>query len=172
MAEVGLLAPEARIELIEGEIIDMAPLGHRHTSVVSGLHDLFARELAGHALVWDQGTLQLSASSAPQPDLVLLEHRKDKYRRSPPLPGNVLLIVEVSESSLRHDQEVKVPLYAQHNVPEAWIVDVAAPRIHFFHALQAGRYTHTSSTMAPGPVALQSLPGLNIDLTGLLDELG
>ena len=59
--------------LIEGEIIDMAPTGHRHTSVVSGLHDLFARELAGHALVWDQGTLRLSASSAPQPDLVLLE---------------------------------------------------------------------------------------------------
>jgi Uma2 family endonuclease len=172
MAEVGLLAPEARVELIEGEIIDMAPTGHRHTSVVSGLHDLFARELASHALVWDQGTLRLSASSAPQPDLVLLKHRKDKYRRSPPLPGDVLLIVEVSESSLRHDQKVKVPLYARHNIPEVWVVDVAAPRIHFFHTLEAGRYTHISSTMAPRPVALQSLAGLNVDLTGLLDELG
>jgi Uma2 family endonuclease len=172
MAEVGLLAREARVELIEGEIIDMAPIGHRHTSVVSGLHDLFARELADQATVWDQGTLRLSASSAPQPDLMLLKYRKDKYRRSAPLPGDVLLIVEVSERSLRHDENVKVSLYARHNIPEVWIVDVATPRIHFFHTLEAGRYAHTSSTGTPGPVSLQSVPGPSIDLTGLLDELG
>ena len=91
--------------------------------------------------------------------------------RSPPSPDDVLLIVEVSESSLRHDREVKVPLYARHNIPEVWIVDVTAPRIHFFHTLQAARYTHISSTPAPARVSLHSLPGASIDLTGLLEEL-
>src|SRR5487761_244804 len=70
MAAVGLLAPEPRVELIEGEIIDMAPVGYRHTGLTSALHDRFARELAGKACNWDQGTLRLSGSSAPQPDLV------------------------------------------------------------------------------------------------------
>ena len=171
MAEVGLLAPDARVELIEGEIIDMAPIGHRHTSVVSGLHGTFARELADDVFVWDQGTLRLSASSAPQPDLVLLKYRKDEYRRSPPLPDDVLLIVEVSESSLRHDRKVKVPLYAQHNIPEVWIVDVERRQIHFFHTPKAQHYAHASSTSSPGRVSLQALPVATLDLTGLLEDL-
>ena len=171
MAEVGLLAPEARVELIEGEIIDMAPIGHRHTSVISWLHGRFARELVGQVCIWNQGTLLLSASTAPQPDLILLKYRKDEYRRSPPSPDDVLLVVEVSESSLHHDRKVKVPLYARHSIPEVWIVDVTAPRIYFFRTLQAGRYTHISSTPAPRRICLHALASASIDLTGLLEEL-
>jgi Uma2 family endonuclease len=173
MAEVGLLAPEARVELIEGEIIDMAPVGYRHTGLTSALHDRFARELAGKACTWDQGTLRLSRISAPQPDLVLLKYRPDEYCGAPcPSPDDVLLIVEVSDSSLRYDLKFKVPLYARHSIPEVWIVDVLAPRIHFFHSLEGERYTHTSSTPAPGRVSLERLPGPSVDLTGLLDKLG
>lgn len=172
MTEVGLLTPEARVELIEGEIIDMAPMGHRHGSVISRLHGRFARELAGHVCVWDQSTLRLSSYSASQPDLVLLKYREDEYGLSPPSPDDVILIVEVSESSLRYDRKVKVPLYARHNIPEVWIINVATPRLHLFHALETGRYTHTSSTPAPGRVPLHSLPGASVDLTGLLEKLG
>lgn len=172
MAEVGLLAREQRVELIDGEIFDMAPIGHRHTSLISRLHGRFARELAGQSCIWDQGTLRLSEFSAPQPDLALLKYREDEYGLSPPSPNDVLLIVEVSESSLAHDSKVKIPLYAQHNIPEVWLVNVAASRIHYFHAPTAGRYAHTSSTAAPGQVRLRGLPGSGIDLTGLLDKLG
>ena len=173
MAAVGLLAPEARVELIEGEIIDMAPVGYRHTGLTSALHDRFARELAGKACNWDQGTLRLSGSSAPQPDLVLLKYRQDEYCGAPPpSPDEVLLIVEVSDSSLRYDRKIKVPLYARHNIQEVWIVDVSAPRMHFFHSLEGGQYTHISSTPAPGRVFLHSLPGASVDLTGLLAKLG
>lgn len=171
MAEVGLLAPEDRVELIEGEVIDMAPVGHRHTSVISLLHGRFARELAGLACVWNQGTLRLSEFSAPQPDLALLKYPEDEYGRSPPSPEDVLLIVEVSESSLRHDRKVKLPLYARHNIPKTWIIDVAIPRIHYFHTLESGHYTHTSSTSVPGRVSIQALSEHAVDLTGLLDYL-
>jgi Uma2 family endonuclease len=171
MAEVGLLAPEARVELIEGEIIEMAPVGHRHASVISRLHGRFARELVGLACVWNQGTLRLSGFSAPQPDLVLLKYREDEYGLSPPSGEDVLLIVEVSESPLRHDRKVKLPLYARHNIPEAWIIDVVTPRIHYFHTLGSGHYTRTSSTSVPGRVSIQALPQHTVDLTGLLDYL-
>lgn len=171
MAEVGLLAPDARVELIDGEIIDMAPMGYRHSSVISRLHGRFARELVGQACVWDQGTLRLSGLSAPQPDLVLLKYREDEYGLSPPSPDDVLLIVEVSESSLRYDRKVKLPLYARHNIPEVWIIDVAALRIQFFHTLEAGQYTYAASTPAPGRISLYSLPGPGVDLTGLLEKL-
>ena len=172
MAEVGLLAPEMRVELIEGEIIDMAPIGHRHTSIISMLHGRFARELVGHVCVWNRGTLRLSGFSAPQPDLVLLKHRQDEYGLSPPSVDDVLLIVEVSESSLRHDRMVKLPLYARYNIPEVWIVDVVTPGIHYFHSPGAEGYGFTSSTPTPRRVSLNRLPDLSVDLTGLLDNLG
>lgn len=172
MAELGLLPPEPRVELIEGDLIDMAPVGHRHASVSSTLHEHFARELGDHVCIWNQGILQLSASSAPQPDLVLLKGRKDKYRRSPPIPEDALLVVEVSENSLRHDRMVKLPLYAQHNIPEMWIVDVMAPAIHYFRSPDARDYGFSSSTPTPGRISLNRLPDLSIDLTGLLDNLG
>jgi Uma2 family endonuclease len=171
MAEVGLLAPEARVELIEGEIIDMAPVGHRHTSLISRLHGRFARELVGRACVWDQGTLRMSTYSAPEPDLVLLKYRKDEYGLAAPTPEDILLVVEVSESSLRYDRKVKLPLYARHGVPELWIVNVAARRLHLFHTLAAGHYTPTASTPSPGRVSLQALAGATVDLTGLLESL-
>ena len=172
MAELGLLPPEVRVELIEGELIDLAPAGHRHTSVKSTLHEHFARELADYVCVWDQSILRLSASSAPQPDLVLLKYRKDKYHRSPPFPEDVLLVVEVSENSLRHDRMVKLPLYARHGVPEVWIVDVITPGMHYFHSPESGDYEFTSSTPTPGRISLNRLPDLSVDLTGLLDNLG
>jgi len=171
MAEVGLLAPEARVELIEGEIIDMAPVGHRHASVVSRLHGRFARQLVDQACVWDQSTLRLSGYSAPEPDLILLKYRKDEYGLSAPSPEDVLLVVEVSESSLRYDRKVKLPLYARHGILELWIVDVETPHIHVFHTLEAGRYTHSASTPSPGHVSPQALPGATVDLTGLLENL-
>lgn len=169
MAEFGLLAPEARVELIEGEIFDMAPIGTQHGGFTAWLHRRLLRDLGERISVWDQATLPLGPFSAPEPDLVVLKYRKDEYRNQRPSPGDVLLIVEVSESSLRHDRNVKVPLYAHHGIPEVWILDVQRHQLQFFHTPEAGHYTHISSTPAPGRVSLHTLPDSPVDLTDLFD---
>jgi Uma2 family endonuclease len=170
MAEVGLLAPEARVELIEGEIFDMPPIGNLHGGLTAWLHRRLLRDLGEKISVWDQVTLPLGRLSAPEPDLVILKYRKDEYKNKRPSPDDVLLIVEVSQSSLHHDRQVKVPLYARHGIPEVWIVDVASSLIHFFHTLEGGHYAHTSSTPSPGPVSANALAGATVDLTGLFED--
>jgi len=170
MAEIGLLAPEARVELIEGEIFDMAPTGNQHGGLTAWLHRRFLRDLGEKISVWDQVTLPLGRFSAPEPDLVVLKYRKDEYRNKRPSSEDVLLIVEVSQSSLRHDVKVKVPLYARHGVPEVWIVDVQRLRVQVFHTLRADHYAHASVTPTPGRVSLQALPDAIVDLTGLFED--
>jgi Uma2 family endonuclease len=170
MAEVGLLAPEARVELIEGEIFDMPPIGNLHGGFTAWLHRRLLRDLGDKISVWDQVTLPLGAFSAPEPDLVILKYRRDEYRNKRPTPDDVFLIVEVSQSSLHHDRQVKVPLYAQHGIPEVWILDVDRRRIQFFHTPQAAHYTHTAHTPTPGRISLQALPDTTVDLTGLFED--
>lgn len=170
MAEVGLLAPEARVELIDGEIFDMAPTGIQHGGFTAWLHRRLLRDLGERISVWDQVTLRLGGFSAPEPDLTILKYRKDEYRNKRPEPEDILLIIEVSQSSLKHDLKVKLPLYARHDIPEVWILDVQRSELRFFHALQAGHYSHASATQTPGPVELQALPGATLDLTGLFED--
>src|SRR6185437_13907135 len=170
MAEVGLLAPEARVELIEGEIFDMAPIGNEHGGFTAWLHRRFLRDLGEKISVWDQVTLPLGRFSAPEPDLAILKYRKDEYKNKRPSADDVLLIVEVSQSSLRHDLQVKVPLYARHDIPEVWILDVQRLRFQFFHTLEAGHYTHNSVTPSPGQVSLQGLPEAIVDLSGVFED--
>jgi Uma2 family endonuclease len=118
MAAAGVLARDARVELIEGEIIDMAPIGSRHSGTVSLLARRLAAAIGESAIVATQSPLRLSQLSESQPDLLLLKPRADFYRQSHPEPADVLLLIEVCESSLRYDQQVKLPLYARHGVAE------------------------------------------------------
>lgn len=170
MAEVGLLAPDARVELIDGEIFDMAPIGNQHGGFTAWLHRRLLRELGERISVWDQVTLPLGKFSAPEPDLVVLKYRKDEYRNKRPSPDDVLLVMEVSQSSLRHDREMKVPLYARHGIPEVWILDIQRLQVQFFHSPQAGHYAHTAVAPTPGKVDLYALPDAKVDLTGLFED--
>jgi len=124
MAEVGLLAPDARVELIEGEIIDMAPIGMDQNSVVDQLNRLLMRAVGDDAIVRIQGSVRLSKISEPQPDVVLLKPRADFYRNEFAMGVDTLLVIEVSDTTLRYDRDVKVPLFARSGVPEAWIFDL------------------------------------------------
>ncbi len=170
MAEIGLLPPQAHVELIEGEIFDMAPIGNQHGGFTAWLHRRLLRDLGERVSVWDQVTLPLGRFSAPEPDLVILKYRKDEYKNKRPSPDDVLLIIEVSQSSLHHDRQVKVPLYARHGIPEVWILDVHRRRLEVFHTPGAGNYLHTSVTPDPGPTSLQALPDATVDLTGLFED--
>ncbi|HEY1889843.1 MAG TPA: Uma2 family endonuclease [Steroidobacteraceae bacterium] len=171
MAEVGLLAPDARVELIEGEIIDMAPSGSAHAGILSRLYERLFLAVKGGATVRPQLPLRVDDFSEPEPDFALVTRRSDDYTSSHPLPADVLLLVEVSQSSLRFDRERKLPLYARHGIPEYWIVDVVTPALHVFHTPQAERYVHASSTPLPGLLTLSMQPELEVDLTGLFEGL-
>lgn len=141
MAEVGILDEEARVELIDGEIIDMAPPGSPHAGTVTYLTEVLMGAVAGRACVRVQNPVRLSKYSEPQPDLAVLRRRDDFYRERHPHPDDVLLIVEVAASSLRFDRKKKVPLYARHGIPEVWLVDLGGQRLVRYRAPQRGSYT-------------------------------
>ena len=167
MWEIGLFAPEARVELIEGEIIDMAPIGSPHGGTVDWLNEVLCATLRGHAIVRAQGPIKLSDFSHPEPDIALLERRRDFYRTAHPGPPETFLIIEVSDSTLRVDQMVKAPLYAHFEVPEMWIVDLVHERLHVYRAPRDGEYTEVSSIEKPGVTPLSTLPGVSVDLSHL-----
>lgn len=167
MGETGILRPEARVELIEGEIIDMAPIGSRHASAVARLTHLFART-GDTALVWVQNPILLDDHSEPEPDLVLLRPRGDFYREALPHAEDVLLLVEVAETTLRYDRDVKLPLYARYRVPEVWIVDLDSRALLVCRDPAGAAYADIRTLDQPRQVAPRLLPECVFDLTGLL----
>ena len=170
MAEVGLLAPEARVELIDGVIIDMAPIGSRHAGTESQLGELLSKSIGARAILRMQSPIRLSRSSEPQPDLALFIRRRDFYKTAHPTAKDTLLVIEVSETTLRYDREIKVPLYARYAIPEVWIIDLIGEQIHFFRSPQAGKYADVSSTKEPGAVALAALSDVTVDLSAILSS--
>lgn len=168
MAEAGVLPPDARVELIDGEVIDRAPIGTRHHAAMLRLSRQLQLSVGERALVSVQGPLSLGDLSQPEPDLMLLQPRADFYARAHPTAADVLLLVEVADTSARYDREIKLPLYARHGVPEVWIVDLHERCVRFFRQLADGRYLDATASETPGLVALPSLPGLAVDLAGVL----
>jgi len=168
MGEVGILAPDARVELIDGEIIDMAPIGSPHVSTVLRLDHLLKDAVKGHALVLVQAPIVLDDYSAPQPDLALLRLRDDYYRSSLARPADVLLIVEVAQSSLRYDRSVKVPLYARHGIPEVWVVDGASLKLTRHRTPLQGAYARADEPDLTKPLVIERLPAVRLDLGSLL----
>jgi Uma2 family endonuclease len=167
MAEVGVLAPDARVELIEGEIIDMAPIGNDHQSVVDRLTRTLVRAVGDSAIVRVQGSVRLGEWSEPEPDLVLLAPRADFYRSAFASGADTLLVIEVSDTTLRYDRDVKVPLYARHGVPEVWVVDVKGGALLVYCALQDGKYSSHAVLERPASMSLTQLAGVTLDIAPL-----
>jgi len=168
MAEVGLLAPEARVELIEGEIIDMAPIGIDHGRAVDILNRLFVRAVGDQAIVRVQGAVRLNLRSEPQPDLALLAPSPDDYGSRQPAPEDVLLLIEVSDTTLRYDVDVKLPLYARHGIAETWILDLQGGELRCHRSPRDGRYLEVHTSRDLGSMRLAALPAVEVDLAKLL----
>lgn len=132
MDAAGVFAPEARLELIEGEIIEMAPINAPHAGRVMQLDKLLQQRAGERALVLAQGPIRISGLSIPQPDIALLRPRPDFYTTSLPTAQDVFLVIEVADTSRTFDLRTKVPLYARCGVPEAWIVDIQERSVHVF----------------------------------------
>jgi Uma2 family endonuclease len=128
MAESGVFAEDDRLELIRGEIVEMAAIGDRHALCVMLANDLLS-DLKPRGIVNPQNPLRLPGQgSVPQPDIVLLRRRPD-FKSHAPHAGDVLLMVEVADTSLAYDRDIKIPLYAEAGVPESWLVDLNSARI-------------------------------------------
>ena len=126
MSEVGMFAPEHRLELIKGEIVEMSPIGRKHCACIAKLQKKFEQILGENIIVWTQNSIHLDGESEPQPDLALLKLRADFYEERLPRSKDILLIVEVADSTISYDRDVKMPLYAELGIIEAWLVDVNA----------------------------------------------
>lgn len=169
MAEVGLLAPDARVELIEGAIIDMAPIGELHAVVVDRLVRRFFRALDDKAIIRVQGPVRLSNYTEPEPDFAILKPRPDEYRRGHPRGPDTVLAVEVSETTLRYDLRTKLPLYARHGIEEVWVADVNRSGLHVCRRRTDVGYSNIEFVEGPSRLSISSLEGVSIDLTGLFE---
>jgi Uma2 family endonuclease len=166
MGEVGIIAPGERVELIEGEVVEMAPIGSRHSGMVGRLTRLLVHAVGDRGLVFVQNPVRLNRTSEPQPDFAVLKPRADDYQSATPRADEVLLLVEIAESSLKYDRELKAPLYAVHAIPELWVIDVTEKVLWRYRDPRADGYGQVEKTEQPGKVRLAAAE-IEVDLSGL-----
>jgi Uma2 family endonuclease len=175
MGEVGILGPDDRVELIAGEIIDMSPIGSLHAALVARLASTLGKRVGETAIIWTHNPLALDDTSQPQPDLAVLRPRADFYAAAHPGPADVLLVIEVADTTLAFDLDVKVPLYAAAGLPEAWVIEAASRRTHVFRRPVNGRYAERHVVEADGevtcggdPTGREAVAGVRLTLGTLL----
>ena len=170
MGEAGIFAPEARLELIEGGILEMAPIGSPHAGAVNSLTELFIHLAYGLATVTVQNPFIADDISMPQPDLLLAKPRADRYSKSHPTPADILLLIEVADTTLRFDLRRKAPFYARRGIAEVWVVDVNDRVVHMFREPSASGY-RTALTAAVGDkVAPTALPQVEITVADIFRD--
>jgi Uma2 family endonuclease len=170
MGKAGIFGPEERVELIDGEIIQMSPIGHRHMVCVNLASTLFIEAFGRRAMVSTQNPVQLSDWTEPQPDLVVFKPRADFYAGKRPTPEDVLFAVEVSQTTLRLDGKVKLPLFAAAGIPEVWIEDLNQDLLLVFRNPRTDSYL-TSMTLQRGDsVSPMSFPDVRFSVDELLSE--
>jgi Uma2 family endonuclease len=169
MAEAGILCEDDRVELIEGEIIEMPPIGSPHASVVARLNSLFPRRLTPEvAIVAIQTPIRLGGRTEPVPDICLLKPRSDFYSKEHPDASDVLLLIEVSDTTLAYDTGRKQALYADAGISEYWVIDVNGRRIEVYRGPASGNYKQRL-IMQPGEsIAPLAFPDLTIAVSDVL----
>lgn len=140
MAEVGILKPEDDIELINGEIIKMSPIGSKHPAYIDLLDELLKDLLGKKVQVRVQSSVRLDDYSEPEPDLMILKRRKDFYINRIPTPKDVYLIIEVANSTLEKDRKIKAPLFAKAGIPEYWILNIPDKQLECYSSPKSGKY--------------------------------
>ena len=169
MAEAGILDEDSRVELIEGEIIDMAPIGEAHAGGVNRLNYFLIRMAGDRAVVSVQNPVRLDQRNEPQPDFALLAYRADFYSTVKPTPADVLLLIEVADTTLRFDRTIKLPLYARHGIRELWIIDVVGQRVEVCRDPQGDRYASVLLADKSAVIAPSALPEIELQVASLFD---
>ena len=168
MGEVGILTRDDRVELIEGQLVAMSPIGSAHAGTSNALTRRLVLAVGDRGIVAVGNPVQLDDLSEPQPDFAVLKAREDDYRRATPRPDEVLLIIEVADSSLAYDRNVKRSLYARHGIPEFWIVNLVAGEVEVCRSAEGDQYAAVSRIGREGVLEPLLLPGVVIPLAALL----
>jgi len=164
----GVLREGDRVELIEGEIVTMSPIGSRHAACVKRSNQVFGNRLGSRVLIGVQDPLELNEHSEPEPDLCLLVPRPDFYASGHPRPKDILLAIEVADSSLDYDRDVKIPLYARAGIREAWLVDLLARRIEVYRLPSPTGYESVEIVAETGTIAPEAFPDVRIGVSEIL----
>jgi Uma2 family endonuclease len=162
MARAGILREDDRVELIDGEIVDMSPIGREHQAAVDVLNYRLTAGLGLRAIVRVQGSIRLGLHSEPEPDLVLLRPRASFYRDIDASPGDVLLLIEVSDASLDYDRTVKLPRYALAGISEAWVVNLPAGQVEVYRSPTPDGYREVQRFPRGGRLAPAAFPDLSL----------
>lgn len=168
MGEVGILTERDRVELIEGELIAMAPIGSNHSGTVNALTYTLVRAVGDRGVVAVQNPVRLDDLSEPRPDFAILKPRSDFYRQATPRPQDVLLLVEVADSSLTYDHAIKRSLYARHGIPEFWIVNLVAGEVEVCRTPHGDQYASVSHAGRDAVLEPERLPGAANQVATLL----
>ena len=169
MGEFGILHEDDRVELIDGELIRMAPIGSLHGGLVSRLTRLLVQRAGGRAVVSPQNSVILSDVTEPQPDLAVLRWRADDYMARTPTAADTLLVVEVADSTLRYDRDFKLRFYARSAVPEVWIVDARGRRILRYLEPDADGYRVAQPLERGATARCAALPELHVSVDELFE---
>jgi Uma2 family endonuclease len=161
MAEAGILGENDRVELLDGRIVEMTPIGERHAACVRRLNNLLAERAGGRAIVDVQDPVYLDPWSLPQPDVTLLRPRADFYTAHP-RPEDILLVIEVADTSLRYDRDVKLPRYAAGGIPEAWLIDLDGERIEVYSEPGPEGYARAQIVARDAELEVAGLPGVTL----------
>jgi len=168
MADAGILRERDPVELLDGEIVEMSPIGRRHMAIVDRLNRLFVRRLGDQVIVRVQGPIVLDDYSEPQPDLALLRFRSNFYADGHPRPPDVLLAIEVSDSSVSYDRTVKLPLYARKHVREVWLVDLKAEVIDVHRRPTVAGYREHQRFTRGRRISLAAFPRVHFRVADVL----
>ena len=162
MAEVGILGKDDRVELIEGEIVEMSPIGDRHFAFVINLSEILYASLAGRARVSVKGPVVLTDDTEPQPDLAVLRRRAYKERKAQ--ADDVLLMIEVADTSLAYDRTTKLRLYAEAGIAEYWIVDCTTESVEVYRTPGPDGYRDVTRASGTAPLIPQAFPDVALTL--------
>jgi Uma2 family endonuclease len=168
LAEVGVLKPDDRVELIEGEIVKMSPIGSPHAACVAKCINVFTKGRNLVVTLWVQNPVRLSDFSEPVPDVALLKPRDDFYAEHLPTSEDVLLIIEVSDSTILSDRNVKVPLYARAGIPEAWLVNLPKKMIEVYYDVVESRYRKCLKVKRGEVLISPTVPGLSLKVSEII----
>ena len=168
LAEVGVLHEDDRVELLNGVIVDMMPIGPFHGGSVNRLIRMFERISRDRWVTSAQNPVHIGKHNEPQPDLLILRPRDDFYAENHPRPNDVFLLIEVSDSTLLIDRDDKLPIYATAGIAEVWIVNLPERLVEVYSSPQSGAYTEMREVHPGGALAPAAFPDAAIDTAALL----
>jgi Uma2 family endonuclease len=168
MAEAGLFSENDRVELIEGEVIKMSPIGSRHAGCVDRLNSILSRKVGHTAIIRVQGPIRLNDFSEPEPDVALLKPRDDFYSQSHPTAADVMLVIEVAETSVEYDRSVKMPLDARAGIPEAWLVNLPKDILEIYTQPKDEKYQKVQRLKRGRSLVSPTVTGLSLGVDDIL----